>query len=200
MKTSFFRLLVFTLLMVPAFSLTAGNGPIETYNVNLASSQFSWRAYKVTGQHHGVISMKSGSLQFQDGKLTGGRFVADMNSIENRDMSGDYAAKLVGHLKSDDFFSVATHPTATLTFTNVTFVKENQYDITADLVIKGISGKVQFRAKITPAGDQGLAEASLKVDRSKYDVRYGSTTFFGDMGDKAIYDEFDLTINLVAGK
>ena len=73
-------------------------------------------------------------------------------------------------------------------------------DISADLKIKGNTGKLQFKATVIQAGNQILADAAVKIDRSKYDVRYGSSTFFGDMGDKAIYDEFDLTISLVAGK
>ncbi|MBK6905252.1 MAG: YceI family protein [Saprospirales bacterium] len=200
MNNSFFRTLIFALLMVPAVSMTAGTGPIETYKVNLASSKFAWRGYKVTGQHHGVISLTSGSLQFQDGKLTGGQFVADMNTIDVLDMTGEYGDKLEGHLKSDDFFGAATYPNATLTFTKVTFLGDNEYDISADLKIKGNTGKLQFKATVIQAGNQILADAAVKIDRSKYDVRYGSSTFFGDMGDKAIYDEFDLTISLVAGK
>ena len=200
MNASIFRSLVFALLMAPAFTLFAGNGPIETFAVNVSASKVSWRGYKVTGQHYGAIALKNGSLQFQDGKLTGGQFTVDMPTIQVQDMSGEYGQKLEGHLKSDDFFGVAAFPTSTLTFKKVTFKGDNLYDITAEMTIKGKTNQVQFQAKVLQAGNQILGEASLKIDRSKYDVRYGSPTFFGDMGDKAIYDEFDLTVNIVAGK
>lgn len=154
----------------------------------------------MTGQHYGVIALKSGSLQFQDGVLTGGKIVADMTSIESQDLSGEYKQKLEGHLKSDDFFGVATYPNSSITFTKVTPKEGNLYDITADLTIKSTTQKIQFQAKLLPAGDQVLGEATLKVDRAKFDVRYGSPTFFGDIGDKAIADEFDLTVNIVASK
>jgi len=123
-----------------------------------------------------------------------------MTSIEDHDLTGEYKQKLEGHLKSDDFFGVATFPTSSVAFTKVSPKGGNLYDITADLTIKGITQKIQFQAKVLQAGDQVLGEASLKVDRSKFDVRYGSPTFFGDIGDKAIADEFDLTVNIVAGK
>ena len=200
MNTSIFRTLILTLLMAPALTLFAGNGPIETYRVDASASKLAWQAYKVTGKHFGVIQFKSGALQFQDGKLTGGQFVVDMNSIAVEDIQGEYADKLRNHLLSDDFFGVESYPTASLTLSKVTFLGDNEYDIVGDLTIKGKTEKIQFKATVEQAGNQILADATTKIDRSKYDVRYGSNTFFGDLGDKAIYDEFDLTISLVAGK
>ena len=151
-----------------------------------------WKGYKVTGSHEGTISIKSGDLLFDEDKLTGGNFVIDMASITVTDLEGDYKGKLEGHLKSDDFFGVANHPTASLVFTNVESSGKNSYNVTGDLSIKGITHPIDFSISIYGS----KATASLKIDRSKYDVKYGSTSFFDGLKDKAIYDEFDLVSDL----
>ncbi len=165
----------------------------ETKEVKTKESKVVWKGYKVTGSHEGTIGIKSGSLEFDGDKLVGGNFVMDMTSIVCTDLEGDYKGKLEGHLKSDDFFGVENHPTASLVFTNVTASGKNSYDVTGDLTIKGITNPVSF--KISIYGSK--ATASLKIDRTKYDVRYGSTSFFDNLKDKAIYDEFDLVADLV---
>ncbi|MBK7407849.1 MAG: YceI family protein [Saprospirales bacterium] len=200
MSKSIFRTLFLALMLVPALSLFAGNGPIETYKVDLSASKLAWKGYKVTGEHFGVIQLKSGTIQFQDGRLTAGQFEVDMTSIEVQDMQGEYADKLKGHLLSDDFFGTTTYPTASLVMTKVTSLGNNEYDVTANLTIKGKTEPIQFKATIEQAGNKVMADAAVKIDRSKYDVRYGSASFFDSLGDKVIYDEFDLTISLVAGK
>ena len=152
-----------------------------------------WKGYKVTGSHEGTIAIKSGFLNFEDGKLAGGEFVIDMTSIKNTDMEGgEYGGKLEGHLKSDDFFSVAAHPTATLVFNKVTASGKNAYAVTGDLTIKGKTNPISFTISIY--GNK--ATASLKIDRTKYDIKYKSASFFESLKDKAIYDEFDLVSDL----
>lgn len=164
----------------------------EAKEIKLEKSQVIWKGYKVTGSHTGTISLKSGSLLFNKETLVGGEFVMDMPQITTTDLTGEYKDKLEGHLKSDDFFGVAKHPTATLIFTNVKATGKNSYQITGDLTIKGIKNSVTFEMSVY--GNK--ANASLKVDRTKYDVKYGSTSFFDDLADKAIYDEFDLVADL----
>ena len=115
-----------------------------------------------------------------------------MTTITNTDQEGEYKGKLEGHLKSDDFFGVETYPTATLIFTKVEASDKNAYTVTGDLTIKGKTNPITFTISINGS----KATASLKVDRSKYDVKYGSTSFFEGLKDKAIYDEFDLFSDL----
>lgn len=160
--------------------------------VKVEQSDIVWKAYKVTGSHEGTININSGALIFDESVLTGGEFEIDMTSIAVTDIEGDNKAKLEGHLKSDDFFSVEKHSLAHLVFKSVTASGKNSYDVTADLTIKGITNPVAF--KISIYGNK--ATANLKIDRTKYDVRYGSTSFFDDLKDKAIYDEFDLIADL----
>ena len=165
---------------------------VEKKEVNAEKSTVSWKAYKVTGSHNGVVELKSGALMFEDGALTGGEFVVDMTSLIATDLEGDSKAKLEGHLKSDDFFGVASHPTSKLVFTEVKSTGKNSYEVTGDLTIKGITKPVTFDVSVYGS----KATATMKVDRAQYDVRYGSGSFFDNLGDKTIYDEFDLVVDL----
>jgi len=160
--------------------------------IKIETSKVTWKGYKVTGSHQGVIAIKEGQLTFKDEKLVGGEFTIDMSSIENTDMEGEYKAKLEGHLKSDDFFGVEKFPTAILVFKKVKSTGKNSYEVTADLTIKDKTNPVTFDISIY--GNK--ATANIKIDRTKFDVRYGSTSFFDDLQDKAIYDEFDLISDL----
>ncbi|MGB0770455.1 MAG: YceI family protein [Flavobacteriaceae bacterium] len=162
-----------------------------TKEVNTETSVVKWTGYKVTGQHEGTIMIKKGSLTFKNNVLVGGKFVIDMSTINTTDLEGDYKKKLDGHLKDDDFFGVEKHKTASLVFTSL---KQNgtNYIVNADLTIKGITNKVKFKMQVS----ENSAIADLKIDRTKYDIKYGSASFFDDLKDRAIYDEFDLNVNL----
>ncbi|MFX0557282.1 YceI family protein [Maribacter sp. CXY002] len=182
------------LAVVLGFSATAST-PIndEKKEVKVSESTVTWKGYKVTGSHEGTIALKSGYLIMDGKKLTGGEFVVDMTSINNSDMeAGSGKEKLEGHLKSDDFFGVASHPTAKLVFTSVELMNKNSYSVTGNLTIKETTKPVTFVVSIY----ENKATATLKVDRAEYDVRYGSGSFFDDLGDKTIYDEFDLVVDL----
>ncbi len=186
---------VFGLALALIMGVTANaNNPIEEEKkeVNTETSKVTWKAYKVTGSHTGIVDLKSGALVFDGDKLTGGEFVVDMTSLIATDLEGEYKGKLEGHLKSDDFFGVEKHPTSSLVFTKVSATGKNSYEVTGDLTIKGITKAVTLDVSIYGS----KATATLKVDRAEYDVRYGSGSFFDDLGDKTIYDEFDLVVDL----
>lgn len=189
MKT-FKNLALIALVAVFTFSFTKVNA--QQKEIKIATSNVIWKGYKVTGSHEGTINLKSGFLTFNDNKLTGGEFVMDMNTIVTTDLQGEYKGKLEGHLKSDDFFGVEKHPTAKLVISKVDATGKNSYKITGNLTIKGITNVITFDLSVY--GNN--ANAALKIDRTKYDVRYGSTSFFDNLKDKAIYDEFDLVADL----
>jgi len=168
------------------------NAQSTTSTIDTKSSFINWTGKKVVGTHTGTIKLKSGNLTFADGKLTGGSFEIDMESIENTDMQGGGAAKLVGHLKSDDFFGTTTYPTSSLVITNVAST-DSGYDIEGDLTIKGVTKPVSFSA----SAGQYLANADITVDRTAYGIKYGSGSFFDNLGDKAINNDFTLKVNLV---
>ena len=178
----------------------------QTYVVNADGSTMAWVGEKVTGKHNGVISLKGGVFSVEGDKMSG-NFTVDMTSIVVKDipMDNEYNGKLTGHLKSPDFFSVADHPEAKFEITKVVPYKakdgeEANYKVTGNLTIKGITHEISFPAMITMDGDSFSAKATTSIDRSRWDIRYGSGSFFDNLGDKLIYDDFHLEINLVGSK
>lgn len=167
-----------------------------TQKVDVAKSTVKWLGKKVTGEHTGTISVKEGSLEVSNGKVTSGKVVIDMNSIVDTDLAdANWNAKLVGHLKSDDFFGVATYPTADLVITKV---EGNTFS--GNLTIKGITNPTSFTATASKEGSSTVYKGTLTIDRSKYNVKYGSKSFFDNLGDKVIYDEFTLDFSLVVSE
>lgn len=171
-------------------------------NVDTAESYIVWKGYKVTGSHYGKVMIKNGELTFDEaGALTGGGFDIDMTTITCEDLEGEWNQKLVGHLKSDDFFGVEKFPTAKFIITEVVSRgKPGEYKIVGNLTIKETTKPIKFNTVITEEGGKRVATADITIDRSEYNVRYGSGSFFDNLGDKTIYDEFELSVNLVAGK
>ncbi|MEP1489418.1 MAG: YceI family protein [Algibacter sp.] len=190
MKNRIKSLAIVALVALFTFSFTVIDGGKK--EVNTDKSSVVWKGYKVTGSHVGAISIESGNLIFDRNTLTGGEFVIDMTSITVTDLDGEYKGKLEGHLKSDDFFGVANHPKANLVFKNVKSSGKNSYTVIGDLTIKGKTNSITFNVSIYGS----KANVALKIDRTKYGVEYNSTSFFENLKDKAIYDEFDLTADL----
>jgi polyisoprenoid-binding protein YceI len=184
-----------SILSLPAFKPAA-----TSHTVDLKKSSLSWTGYKVTGKHSGNIMLKSGELKFEGTKLTGGSFEIDMNSISSTDLTGEYADKLVGHLKANDFFGTANHPVAKFKMTSAGHQGKDLYKITGDLTIKGITKPIKFNATVKEENGVKVADALIKIDRTDYDIKYGSGSFIEDLGDKTIYDEFDLAVKLVTSK
>jgi polyisoprenoid-binding protein YceI len=187
------NLLFAALCFVTTLSL-ASTEPAHGGKIDVNASTVNWTGKKVTGQHTGTVKIKSGELKMEDGNLSGGSFVIDMTSIACTDLPADSGAKLVGHLSSDDFFGIANYPTANLTITNVKKdAKAGNFVVTADLTIKGITKAIEFVADVK----DHAAKATISIERTQYGIKYGSGSFFDGLGDKMIYDNFDLSVNLV---
>jgi polyisoprenoid-binding protein YceI len=162
--------------------------------INLTNSLVKWTGNKVGGSHNGAIKIKSGSFEFKNGNIVSGNVVMDMNSITDTDLIDEgYNQKLVGHLKSDDFFGVEKFPTSTFQVTKATQFVNGKATLSGVLTIKGKSENIV----VDVTKKDNSYSAQLKVDRSKFDVRYGSNSFFDNLGDKAIEDIFILDIQLV---
>ena len=175
---------------------------VETYKVQPQLSTLGWTGKKVGGQHTGTINLKDGTVQVKGSQIVGGTFVADMASLKNTDLTdADYNAKLVGHLKSDDFFGVEKNPTAAFVITSIKLLKGdaagNNATISGNLTIKGKTNPLSFPAKVGVKNGVAAATGTASIDRSKYDVKYGST-LFGAAADKAIDDVFQLSFNVIA--
>jgi polyisoprenoid-binding protein YceI len=165
----------------------------QTQKIDTKKSIINWTGKKVTGEHIGIIKFKEGILVFKDGKIYGGSCIVNMNSLSNTDQTGEDKEKLEGHLKSADFFNTKEYTTAKLVFKSVTEKSKNLYNVKADLTIKGKTNPVNFVLAV--AGK--TATTDLKIDRTKYGIQYGSGSFFDDLGDRTIYDDFDLKVLLV---
>ena len=175
------------------------------YKIDPAQSTIVWTGKKVTGQHTGNISIASGTVMVNHGKMESVNLTIDMKSITNTDLDEDSGAKLLGHLKSDDFFSVESHPEASFSATSFTIIpgaKEGQenFNINGDLTIKGITHPLSFPARIDVGNGQLTAIGKATFDRSKYEVKYGSGSFFKGLGDNLIYDDVEITFALVAAE
>jgi len=188
MKTKFLK---FTGVLVLAISMASFTAITEK-KVKTDESQITWTGHKVTGEHQGNIAISEGTLLFNGKELTGGNFVIDMTTISVTDLDASSGKdKLEGHLNSDDFFGTANHKTANFKITDVKG-KKGKYQVTGDLTIKGITHPASFDMMV----NDNTATADFKVDRTQYGIRYGSASFFDDLKDKAIYDEFDLSVSL----
>jgi len=166
----------------------------QEFTVNTSNSELKWTGKKVTGEHWGYVMLKEGSLIIKNDKIIGGVFKIDMNSLINKDLEdAEWNAKLIGHLKSDDFFSVEKFPLATLTILEGTLFKDGVSEVKGKLIIKGITHPVSFKVQ---KSDKTYI-TTITIDRTKYDVRYGSGKFFDNLGDNMIYDDFIIDVKIV---
>lgn len=190
------------LLLGPCLSLLLGilhTSEAQTYTVDTNQSRLEWKGRKVTGSHNGILMIKSGELVVTDGLLTGGNFEMDMTTIRVLDLSNrNMNEKLLNHLKSDDFFSIEEFPTSTFMITSATPGDSNTYSITGDLSIKGTTAPVTFDATVDIDDGTATATATIKYDRTVYDIQYGSGSFFSNLGDNMINDEIEMTVTLKA--
>ena len=172
------------------------------YKVDASASTITWHATKVTGEHMGTVNVANGYLSMTDGNMVSANIIADMQSIACTDLEGEWADKLVGHLASDDFFNVQEHKTSSFLLRDITALPNAKSDathsVTGDFTIRGITKSVTFDAKISESDGKLTIEGTATLNRAEFDVRYGSGSFFDDLGDNLIYDDFNVGFNLVA--
>lgn len=163
----------------------------QEYGIDLEKSTIKWTGKEITtSSHYGTLKFIDGEIKFQPEAVTG-KVVVDMESLSVDDLTGGSKARLEGHLRSDDFFSVSSHKSSTI---EVTSSKKNgdDFDVEGVLTIKGISHPISFVLSV----DNKVATSKLTFDRSKYDVRFRSGTFFENLGDKLILDDIELEVEL----
>ena len=194
MKKMMFSLLA----VVLASTFTGFINPGKDYSVDTASSEVKWTGYHLAKsyEHTGLIKVKSGKLNVDKGLIAGGEFVIDMNSITTTDVTDEgKAGKLVGHLKSADFFDVANNPEAKLVIKKSEKNANGTLKTTGDLTIRGITKSIEFETKLTEKGDAVEAVADIKVKRNEFNVLYGWT-----LENAMISGEFLLQAKIVAKK
>jgi polyisoprenoid-binding protein YceI len=158
-----------------------------------AKTELVWLAEKVTGQHTGTVKLKSGWLNWQNNKITSGEFIIDMTSLNESENN----ERFEGHMRSDDFFSIDKFPTAILAINASGSFDKGNGEVFGSLTIKDITNPISFKAVMQKKDDGTWFFANIIIDRTKYDIKYGSGSFFDDLGDKTIFDEFKLRINLL---
>jgi len=173
---------------------------VDHVRVNTENSTVKWKGSKISSTHEGTVNIIKGALNIDHGTLVGGQFSIDMQSLATTDMSEEYNKKLDGHLKNEDFFNVSQFPTASITITNALRGSGNSYKIIANLTIKGITHPISFAADVDVNGKNFLATAKIKIDRTKWDIKYNSGNYFKDLGDKLILDEIEFDIFLLSVK
>lgn len=181
--------------------MTASMSEIEdgTYTLDTQNSVINWTGHKtliVDYYDHGTLSLSSGFVMVQDGEIVDGDFVVDMNSFAVSSTGNQKPGSMLeNHLKSADFFDVANNPIAKVALKSVV-----DGVVTADVTIKGITNEVEFPTEISQDGNTITAKASFEIDRTLWDVRYGSTKFFQNLGDSVIADTVAIELDLKASK
>lgn len=185
---------------VLAFStvLSANAHENNELKINSKTSSVEWIGKKVTGQHNGTINIKEGNLSIHDGKIEKGTVTIDMTTISVSDLEGEWSTKLKGHLESPDFFDVENHNTAVFEITKVESGKDGNSKVSGNLTIKGITKPIEFDAKVEMKDGKLAAYAEVEIDRTLYDIKYGSGKFFEGLGDKMINDEFVIKFKIAA--
>ncbi|WP_201978510.1 YceI family protein [Hymenobacter rubidus] len=176
------------------------------YKLQPQLSTLGWEGKAVTHGHNGTMQFSSGELLVKGNSIVGGTVTVDMKTLKATDIKdADSQGKFVGHMSSDDFFGVATYPTSTFKIVSVAPIKgaakeADNATITGDMTIKGVTQRISFPAKVGVKGGVAAASGKVTIDRTKFGLKYGSKSFFESIGDKAIYDTFDLTFNVIAKK
>jgi polyisoprenoid-binding protein YceI len=168
-------------------------------SIDITKSTIEWTGKKLTGEHYGNILLKEGNLVTSGGAIKGGAFAMDMSSITCTDITDEKSNKrLVDHLKSEDFFAVEKFPTAKFEITKAERKDNTNYLITGNLTIKNITNTISFPASVETKDGRLVANANIIFDRSKFDVKFGSQSFFENLGDKMVYDDIELKVILVS--
>jgi polyisoprenoid-binding protein YceI len=189
--------------LLALFTITSNKLHTDVYKVDTNLSTLEWTGEKITRKHMGTIKLSAGEIRDNHGRITGNLEI-DMNTIVNTDVkTPDGRKKLEDHLKSEDFFHSALYPKSKFVITSViplNYVKPGPFTHTVKgmLTIKDKTNEISFDAKIEITDNKFTCTGTAIVDRSKFDVRHQSKTFFPDIGDKVVYDEFSLKFNIVA--
>lgn len=176
----------------------------DTYKVDTAASTIDWKGTKKVGSsHNGQVKVQSGEFSVENNAIKSGQVVVDMKTITDLDLTdADNNKKLVGHLSSADFFNSEKFPTATFKLTSVTPGKaKDEVIVKGDFTMIGKTNPIEFPANMKFDNGTATGLGTVKIDRTKWGLKYNSGNFFKDLaGDKIINDEFELTLKIVAKK
>jgi len=185
-------------------SFIISEGIIDTVWIDNSISEVEWIGNKISGSHNGKVKIKNGYVLKKNDLLTGGVVIIDMESISVDDIKHEeWNLSLVQHLKNEDFFDVKNFPTATLKIlssqrSSIKDKLNSNIEILGELTIKNITNKIPMNLYID--FEKNISKGELIIDRTKWDIKYGSSSFFDNLGDRAIYNDFILKFNLSSKK
>ena len=172
--------------------------PKGDYKIDKTNSVVRWIGRTPVKFHDGTITIQEGDFSVDDNGMLNGNIVIDMESINCTDLSGNGKRSLEDHLKDDDFFGVNKFKTSKINISSEMKLNEGLIEFKGDLEIKDISHPISFKSSInkTPEGKY-TASSKLTFDRSKYNVKYKSKSFFDDLGDKFINDDIEIELEII---
>lgn len=179
----------------------------QKYITDVLKSSIEWKGFKPTGTHNGTVNIDTGTFEMVDGNLNSGTFLIDMKSVKALDLEGDYKTSLEAHLmgtvegKEGDFFNVNKFPSAAFEITGTEATADGKTLLSGNLTLKGVKNNITFPVTVNTEGDNlTITSDTFTIDRTKWNVNYGSKSVFDNLGDKFINDEIELKINIVASK
>ena len=190
---------------------TTSDANADEYFIDTTYSMIYWRGSKPTGEHHGTINIRDGFLKVLDGEIVGGEIHIDMYTIDNLDLKGtDSYDKLVGHLKSEDFWAVNTYPTSLFQIVEVTEIENPEmigdtimpsHRITGNLTMLDKTKSISFNAKVDMENGKIVAETpQFLIDRTNWGIVFKSKSVFENLADNFIHDDIGLVIKMRAAE
>ena len=174
----------------------------KEYSLNQDESSLKWRGTKPGGEHIGTVDISEGNVAVSDGMVTGGSIVIDLNTIQDEDLSGNMAERLVGHLKSEDFFHVSEYPKAVFNITEVGKIENAEmdmpgYTVTGNLTMRGVTKSITFPAWIEVSENSVTAKTEeFSIDRTLWGVNFKSKSVFAEFKDDFIGDMINLKFDV----
>lgn len=175
---------------------TAAPAPLEgavVHPLSAADSRIEWTGSKVTGSHTGLFQKWDGRIELVDGKIESSRVWIE---IDTTSIHTDDSEKLLGHLKSDDFFAVEKHPRATFLSTEIKAGGEKgaTHTITGDLELRGVKKSISFPATIAVSDEKVSGTSEFWINRKDFGLLYTGAA------DDLIRDEVVIKLTLDASR
>ncbi|MDX2174591.1 MAG: YceI family protein [Bacteroidota bacterium] len=187
-------------------NLFKGIAPIETEGLmlkdvkikegylkfSIANSTVKWTGYGEIGDYSlsGDLKLKTAIYNIISDTLKNAELVFDMNSITSDKKN------LVDHLKGEDFFDCNKYPIAEFVLRDPIHLKKKSLEAKGILTIKGISQEISVPMNYSYENNQSVFSGKISFDRTKFNVKYNSKSFFSNLGDQAIKNTIDVEFKI----
>jgi rhodanese-related sulfurtransferase len=180
--------------------------PDGQYTIDVGASQVEWTGRNPNTSHFGTVEIAKGVIDIKDRKIKG-MVEIDMNTIHNINLEGDELHPVLeAHLRSDDFFFTKMFPKAIFTVKEATRIEPGwstipNYHVNGELNLRGVSAELEFDATVAVIDDGSLImEAHFDIDRTRWNVIYGSTRFFEHLGMHKVFELISFQIRMIAAR